>query len=405
MEAGCHSLHRLKHRAVITLIIVFSLFFYIISIHIHYYQRILEVVGILKNVDFEIQQIALYDLFTGSVDEEDGKYVLMKNGYQFTGRYYLFFDLFSIIISFIYIIFLIYLFNSYKKRINESTVKIEKELDYLKEQMEYFLFNTKFIRNDSYKECNYLLDRLEQISNDMEQKNKKESNKMINFHQNIIHQINTPLNTIKILVEFLYDEGKVNKSYLDSMNYAIEKASDLARIYLRTSKLDTGKVRYHFENIDLFEMIEEVFHSLKIYADYYEIDLINKCDNTIIYVDIVWMKEAIENIVKNIIEHVGNEKRIEIHSETIYDLTIIYIDDNGISSFSIDDINFERFQSSQSGIGIGLHLCKQIIDAHLGEIKVEKFSLGGSRFIIKLPKQPCKKKFNPEEKYENNSKS
>ena len=104
MEAGCHSLHRLKHRAVITLIIVFSLFFYIISIHIHYYQRILEVVGILRNVDFEIQQIALYDLFTGSVDEEDGKYVLMKNGYQFTGRYYLFFDLFSIIISFIYII-------------------------------------------------------------------------------------------------------------------------------------------------------------------------------------------------------------------------------------------------------------------------------------------------------------
>lgn len=56
METGCHSLHRLKHRAVITLIMVCSLLFYIMCMHIHYYQKLIETVGVLKNFDQELQR-------------------------------------------------------------------------------------------------------------------------------------------------------------------------------------------------------------------------------------------------------------------------------------------------------------------------------------------------------------
>ena len=397
METGCHSLHRLKHGAVITLVIVFSLLFYITCMQIHYYQRTLAIIGVLKDVNQEIQQKALSNFFNGSLYIENGKYVLMKNGYQFSGKYFLFFDFFTINISIGYLIIMILAFYIYNRYIKKKTKSIESELDYLKIEVEHFLFGTKISRNDNYKECNYLLDRLEQKVHDMSILNKNELNRMINLHQNIIHQINTPLNTIKILIEYLYSEGKIDKNYLDNMNYAIEKASDLAYIYLRTSKLDTGRVKYHFEQIELFDMIEEVFYSLKIYADYYHIILVNKCDDSIIYADEVWIKEAIKNIVKNFIENAGEDNKIIITSKTCNELTMIYIDDNRKPYTSIENINFERFESSQHGIGIGLHLCRQIVETHLGEINVQHSPIFGLRFVIKLTNRPQKIKMKLEE--------
>ena len=65
---------------------------------------------------------------------------------------------------------------------------------------------------------------------------------------------------------------------------------------------------------------------------------------------------------------------------------------------------FERFESSKTGIGIGLHLCKQIVEKHLGKITVERSPLGGLRFVIELPKYSHKQKIELEEKDENNRK-
>lgn len=397
METGCHSLHRLKHRAVITLIIVFSLLFYVLCMHVHYYHRTLETIGLLKSVDQETQQKALYRLFTDSLEEKDGKYVLMKNGYKFSGQYFLFFDSFTIGISIGYSIILILVLYVYKNYVKNETIRAKKELNYLMRELEHYIFSSPIIRENGYKECNYLLDRLEQRVNDMSYSNQSELNRILNFHQNIIHQINTPLNTIKILIEHLYDEDKIERCYLDNMNYAIEKTSGLTRMYLRYSKLDTGKVKYHFEKIDLYELLEDVFCTLTIYADYYHTILINKCDDSIIYADAIWIKEAIENVVKNCIENAGNYNKILVSSKSSDDMTIIYIDDIGNVDIDIESINFERFESSQSGIGIGLHLCKQIVEAHLGDIVVKKFSKGGLRFIITIPNQPKKIKIKTEE--------
>ena len=391
METGCHSLHRLNRKAVITLIILCSLLFYIICMNFYFYSRTLEIIGVLRYLDQSIQQQALYRLFTGSINIIDGEYVLMKNGYQFSGKLNLFFDTYFVAISigFFIIMFLVLYFiqNYNENRINEKN----KELNYLKTEVEHFLFGAQIIRNDNYKECNYLLDRLQQRLFDMNQLNKSDFNRMINFHQNIIHQINTPLNTIKILIEYLYNQGEIDKNYLDNMNYAIRKASDLSHIYLRCSKMDTGKVVYHFEDIGLYELIEEVFISLKIYANYYHSVLVNKCDNSIINADSVWIKEAIENIVKNCIEN--SDTKIIISSFSNNNFSIIKIDTRGSTiGENIDNISFERFESSKSGIGIGLHLCKQIVEAHLGKINVEQNDKGELSFVIQLPRPLYKKK-------------
>lgn len=404
METGCHSLHRLKHRAVITLFIVCTLLFYIICMNLYFYSRTLEIIGALRNVDQDIQQQALYSLFTGSIEVADGKYILMKNGYQFSGSFYLFFDSIFIGISLGYLILIFFGLYIFQKDMKNVINRKNKELDYLKTEVEHFLFGSAIVRNENYKECNFLLDRLQERLFYMNQSNKDDLNRIISFHQNIIHQINTPLNTIKILIEYLYTKEEIDKSYLDNMNYAIEKASDLSRVYLKSAKMDTGKVIYHFEDIDLHDLIEEVFLNLKIYANYYHTVLINKCDNLIINADSLWIKEALENIIKNSIENSKEENKVLVSSFSINNSFIIRIDNEDSSiSGDIVDINFERFESSKSGIGIGLHLCKQIIEAHLGKISIEKNEIGGLCFVIQLPKKIHKKKIEWEIKNENNS--
>lgn len=401
MEAGCYSLHRLKYGAVITLILVCSLLFYIICMNLYFYGRTLEIIGILRYVNQDIQQQALFNLFTGSIGVEDGKYVLMKNGYQFSGQFHLFFDTFFIGISMAYLGLMIYGIHFYKNNIKRQINRKDKELHYMKTEIEHFLFGAVIDRDDTYKECNYLLDRLEQKIRDINQLNEKDLSRIISFHQNIIHQINTPLNTIKILIEHLYVQGDVDKDYLENMNYAIEKASDLANLYLRSSKIDTGKVIYHFEDNNLHELIDEIFINLHIYANYYGSTLINKCENVTIYVDSLWFKEAVENIIKNSIENSGENSKITISSYMINYCAYIRIDSSDNIGKFINDINFERFESSKSGIGIGLHLCKQIIEAHLGEILVEQNEIGGLGFIIRLPKQIHKRKVDWRIKNEN----
>ena len=258
METRCHSLHRLKHRAVITLIIVCSLLFYIILMNLFFYKRTLEIIGVLRYVDQDIQQQALYNLYSGSIEVLDGKYVLMKNGYQFSGQFYLVFDSFFIGINVAYLFLMFYGIHLYKTNIKKQINSKDKELNYLKTEVEHFLFGSLIDRNDDYRECNYLLDRLEQRMYDMNQLNEKELKQIISFHQDIIHQINTPLNTIRILIEYLYMKGNIDNDYLDNMSYAIVKASDLANLYLKSSKIDTGKVSYHFEDINLYELVDEV---------------------------------------------------------------------------------------------------------------------------------------------------
>ena len=91
-----------------------------------------------------------------------------------------------------------------------------------------------------------------------------------------------------------------------------------------------------------------------------------------------------------------------IFSELVENKIEIIIEDNGNANELVDHISFERFESSKTGIGIGLHLCKQIIEKHLGEISVEQSILGGLKFTIVLPIYEQKKKVELGNYYENN---
>ena len=119
-------------------------------------------------------------------------------------------------------------------------------------------------------------------------------------------------------------------------------------------------------------------------------EFISRGDETI-KGDLNWATEAISNIVKNCMEHTGENGKIKVVAEEnpIYTKLVITDTGNGILPEDLPNI-FQRFyrgkDSDDSSIGIGLALSKMIIQQQNGSIKAENNRDKGSRFTIKFYK-------------------
>ena len=115
-------------------------------------------------------------------------------------------------------------------------------------------------------------------------------------------------------------------------------------------------------------------------------------ENLQITVDTKWTMEAIENIIKNCIEHSTQDSKIEINAEQNPLYVQIQIKDygTGINQKDLPRI-FDKFYkgegASKNSFGIGLSLAKSIIENQNGEIMVQSKEKVGTTFTIKLYKK------------------
>ena len=112
-------------------------------------------------------------------------------------------------------------------------------------------------------------------------------------------------------------------------------------------------------------------------------------NGTIIFLcDKSWLVQALENIVKNALDHTEKGGRINIEWKLLPSVLQIIVKDNG-SGIHPEDLPhiFKRFYRSRfskdtHGIGLGLPLAKAIIEAHDGSIEVDSAARKGTMFII-----------------------
>lgn len=106
--------------------------------------------------------------------------------------------------------------------------------------------------------------------------------------------------------------------------------------------------------------------------------------------DLEWTSQAVQNILKNCMESVGDYGRIEIVCEDTMLFTEIRIHDNG-PGFDEEELHslFERFYRGKdektSGYGIGLALCRSIITRQGGTVIAKNHSEGGAVFFVRFP--------------------
>jgi two-component system, sensor histidine kinase and response regulator len=220
------------------------------------------------------------------------------------------------------------------------------------------------------------------------------------FISRMTHDLQTPLVGANLMLDLLYDGafGELPdraKSSLKTVSRSNEDLLQMVRNLVEAYTYDADAKQFTFVSIDLLEIIEEVVRELTPIAINKNLELainiVSANGNFQIAGDRLELKRLITNLVGNSLKFTDVGKvSIKITPPTPDSpvLTIAVCDTGtGIPESDIDDL-FERFRRGnhkRSNSGLGLYLCKQIAQAHGGNISVRSILGEGSTFSIDLP--------------------
>jgi len=209
----------------------------------------------------------------------------------------------------------------------------------------------------------------------------------------ISHQIRTPLTSINILLSFLSNPDLTEQrryELIKELEMLVSRIDWLITALLKISKLDTGTVKLKKETVRVDELVRRAVQPIAVPIELRGQELDIRIQEGVSYTgDMSWSVEAVENILKNCMEHTQEGGTISIFAHENPIFTEIIISDNG-PGIDPEDLPhlFERFykgkNSSRSSFGIGLALARMIITNQNGAIKAENRKEGGARFIIRF---------------------
>ena len=273
-------------------------------------------------------------------------------------------------------LFLLYYFleKRKKKRINELTDLIEN------------------MKNQNYKipmkqdDFSILEDKIYKLFIEIveaRETSRKNSEKQIEYLEDIAHQIKTPITSMLFSIENLEMDFPDNED-IEILKRQTLRLNSLSDILLKLSSLDANKDLMKKEKVRLEELISYAVDTLNLKQST-NIIIDNNLKENIICGDFYWLAEAIINILKNADNRKSCDK-ISISSEKNPLYTSLIIEDNGggIEKENIKKI-FKRFYKTpdSNGFGIGLAMAKTIVEKNNGEISVSNTDTG-ARFEIKF---------------------
>ena len=201
---------------------------------------------------------------------------------------------------------------------------------------------------------------------------------------NISHDLKTPITAVKGYVEGLMDgvadTPEKQEKYIRTI---YNKANDMERLINELtfySKIDTNRIPYHFDRINVNDYFADCVEELSIELEEQNIELayFNYVDENVqVIADAEQIKRVINNIVSNSIKYIDKPKGyINIRVKDVGDFIQVEIEDNGKGIATKDlPLIFNRFyrtdasrNSSKGGSGIGLSIVKKIIEDHGGKV-------------------------------------
>lgn len=209
----------------------------------------------------------------------------------------------------------------------------------------------------------------------------------------ISHQIKTPLSNIILYSQLLQEQAQDedSKKLATQIFQQSEKLQFLIQSLIKTSRLESGTFQITPQKNRIFAAIEDIMHQLEEKATAKRIHVENRVDeNLSASFDRKWTTEALFNILDNAIKYSPPDSRIKITAQAYEIYVAVKIQDQGkgISEEEIPRI-FDRFYRGkdaalEEGVGIGLYLSRQIIEAQSGYITVRSQPGKGSEFLVYL---------------------
>ena len=298
-------------------------------------------------------------------------------------------------------------FNTMSKDLKKSRIELE---DYSKNLEIQVGDRTKELHDKSKnleltnKELKKAQNKLSEMNKYLEEKVKertlevetllKQKNDFIN---QLGHDLKTPLGPLINLIPLLKkkERNPKKKEILDVLHQDVEYMKNLVVNTLELARLNSPKTKFSFENINLKKEIEKIINNKKIIFDKKNIQIENKIiPDHYVLVDKQEFEVLITNLIDNSVKYNNENGKVKLKSKEENNLITISIIDTGIglNNKQIKNIFDEFYKADQSrhdieSSGLGLSICKRIVEKHNGKIWAESAGLGkGSNFYISLPK-------------------
>ncbi len=249
-------------------------------------------------------------------------------------------------------------------------------------------------------ELNVAREQLTDLNENLEQKVKErtlEVRKLVkqkdDFINQLGHDLKTPLTPLNTLLPIVKDKVKDEKSkeLLDVSIQNVQYMKNLVIKTLKLARLNSPETELEKENVNLLDEIDKVLNNRVFDFEKNQIKIENNIDENInINVDPVRLKELLDNIISNAVKYNNKGGEIKIDALTDLDEVKIRISDTGqgmtkeqakhiFDEFYKADESRHDFESS----GLGLSICKRIVEKHGGRIWAESPGPGkGTTFYL-----------------------
>lgn len=253
-----------------------------------------------------------------------------------------------------------------------------------------YLFSIRAQEN-SYREIKNLVKRLQHSKSKLMQSNSS----LKQFAYIASHDLQSPLRTIVSFAQLLEKKyggivDPVGKEYLDFIISGTKRMQDLINDLLEYARVQQMKDKFDIININ--ELIQSV--TLDLQFDIKQQNAkIEVTEIPSIYANHTLMKQLFQNLISNAIKFRQIEDPIiQISLEEKEDAWEFAVSDNGVG-FNMEDGKkiFDIFQravgvGTYEGTGIGLAICKRVVEKHKGKIWVESEPMRGSTFYFTISK-------------------
>src|SRR5258706_204363 len=233
----------------------------------------------------------------------------------------------------------------------------------------------------------------------------KANKEICDFTAMIAHDLRSPLNNVMGVSELMTDSafGPVTdeqKKWLGKVVETVRQLVALVNNFLDVSKLEAGHIDLHLEPIDIAQLFDAVLENYQFVARDREVLLRKKIGAPLQQLrgDRRRLEQVLGNLLGNALKFTPADGEIELGADSTHAETTVWVKDTGvgIAPGELGEL-FEKYKqtasgktSEQKGTGLGLVICKMIVQAHGGRIWAESQPNQGAKFAFTLPDNPVR---------------
>jgi signal transduction histidine kinase len=212
-------------------------------------------------------------------------------------------------------------------------------------------------------------------------------------------ELRSPLTAVKgyasTLIDYYdrLDEG-IRRNYVAGILSATHHLEILVSDILTFSRIEGGNLQLNLTQVSLGDFLERALESHRLVTPFHEFHLTVHEPDPEVAVDTVRLLQIVDNVLENAVRHGGAPVTIDVATKGRYATVTITDEGPGVPQGSLESI-FEPFVRVENpatpqtrGTGLGLSVCKGIVEKHGGNIWAEQPPVTGCRVTFTLPLRP-----------------